>query len=118
MKYERGEALIAHFPHADGSGSKPRPVLVVQADVYNAKLHNLVVAEITGNLAHASDPASLLIDVRTPDGKATGLNRNSVISCVNLMTILERRVAKRIGQVTAAMMKQVEDCLKAALSLP
>ena len=36
MSYSRGDVLIALFPNADGSPPKPRPVVVVQSDVYNA----------------------------------------------------------------------------------
>ncbi len=118
MSYNRGDVLIALFPHADGSGSKPRPVLVIQSDVYNTKMRNLVVAEITGNLAHSTDPASLLIDVSTTDGKASGLRKNSIVSCVYLATIDEALVAKRVGRLANTLMMQVEGCLKVALELP
>ena len=44
MSFHRGDVLIALVPHADVSGSKPRPVVVIQADVYNARIKNLIVA--------------------------------------------------------------------------
>jgi mRNA-degrading endonuclease toxin of MazEF toxin-antitoxin module len=44
MNFSRGDVLIALFPNADGSPPKARPVLVVKADAYNAKIKNLVVA--------------------------------------------------------------------------
>jgi mRNA-degrading endonuclease toxin of MazEF toxin-antitoxin module len=47
MTANRGDVVIALFPHAGGSTTKPRPVLVVQSDVYNAKIKNLIVAAIT-----------------------------------------------------------------------
>jgi mRNA interferase MazF len=118
MSFSRGDVLIALFPHADGSPPKARPVLVVQADAYNAKIKNLIVAAITSNLRHASDPASLLIDVTTPDGKASGLVQNSVLSCINLATIEDTLVAKKIGRLSVAMMHQVSDCLRIAFDLP
>ena len=97
MKFARGDVLIALIPNADGSPPKARPVLVVQSDTYNAKIANLVVASITSNLTHATDPASLLIEVKTPDGKAAGLRQDSVVSCINLTTIAADLVARRIG---------------------
>lgn len=118
MSFNRGDVLIAIVPTADGSATKARPVLVVQSDIYNAKIKNLVVAGITSNLKHASDPASLLLDVSTPDGQATGLLKNSVVSCINLYTINESFVAKKIGSLSAALMQQINDCLKVALELP
>lgn len=117
MSYHRGDIVIALFPNADGSRPKPRPVLVVQADAYNAKINNLIVVAITSNLKHATDPASLLIDMHTPDGKATGLRQNSVVSCINVATISETLVAKTIGQLPAPLLMKIEDCLKTALEL-
>jgi len=104
MTLNRGDVLIAWFPNADASPPKVRPVLVVQSDVYNSKIKNLIVTAITSNLIHASDPASLLIDVSTPDGKASGLLQNSVVSCINLATIEETLVAKKIGQLSWTLM--------------
>jgi hypothetical protein len=43
---------------------------------------------------------------------------NSVLSCINLATIEDTLVAKKIGLMSAALMHQVNDCLKAALDLP
>ena len=117
MNFNRGDVVIALFPHADGSPPKPRPVLVVQANVYNAKLTNLIVAAVTSNLAHATDAASLLIDVNTTDGKASGLRQDSVVSGVNLATISETVVARKIGQLPVALMQQLNDCLKVALDI-
>lgn len=117
MNVRRGDVLIAMFPNADGSAPKPRPVLVVQSNVYNSKLKNVIVAAITSNLRHASEPASLLIDVSTPDGQASGLVQNSIVSCVNLATIAETLIAKQIGHLPDTLMRQVDDCLKVALNL-
>src|SRR5205823_558689 len=63
MKLERGDVGMARFPHAGGTRGKKRPVVVVQANAYNAKLRHVIVAEATTNLAAAADPASLLIEV-------------------------------------------------------
>jgi mRNA interferase MazF len=118
MSFRRGDVVIALFPNADGSPPKPRPVLVVQSDSYNARITNLIVAAITTNLRHAADPASLLIDVTTPDGKVSGLRQDSVVSCINLATIADTLAAKKIGQLPASLMQKVNDALKAALALP
>jgi mRNA interferase MazF len=118
MSFKRGDVLIALVPHADVSGSKPRPVVVVQADAYNAKIANLVVAAVTSNLTFAADAASLLIDVSTAEGRATGLRHNSVVSCINLATIDQAVVARKIGSLGVTLMQYLNRCLKTALDLP
>lgn len=110
--------VIALFPNSDGSPPKARPVVVVQSDAYNARLTNLIVAAVTSNLSHAADPASLLIEVNTPDGAASGLRQDSVVSCINLATIADTLIARWIGRLTPALLGKLDACPKAALGLP
>ena len=117
MNVTRGDVALTRFPHAAGTRGKRRPGVVVQADVYNAKVRHAVVAEITTNLAAANDAACLLIDVSTPDGQATGLTQNSVVGCLFLATVVEDRLT-RIGTMSPALLQRIDDCLKAALGLP
>jgi mRNA interferase MazF len=116
MIIRRGNVAPADYSHALTGGSF-RPVLVVQADAYNERLTNTVVAQITRTLKRADDPAHLLIDVSTPEGKQTGLLHNSVISCYNLNTINTQRIHRVIGLLSEEMMRKIDACLKAALAL-
>ena len=111
MSFTRSDVVIALFPNADGSPPKARPVLVVQADTYNVKIRNLIVVAITSILRHASDPASLLIGVSTPDGKASGLVQDSVLSCINLATIEDTLVARKIGQLSTLLTHPHHICM-------
>jgi mRNA interferase MazF len=83
----RGDVILVRFPHPSGARGKKRPAVVVQADSYAGVVSTLVVAEVTKNLTMAQDPACLFIDVTTPEGKATGLLRDSLVSCLLLATI-------------------------------
>jgi mRNA-degrading endonuclease toxin of MazEF toxin-antitoxin module len=74
----RGDIILVRFPHPSGIRGKKRPAVVVQADTYNQTMRTIVVAQVTKNLTMASDAACLYVDVSTPDGKATGLQRSSV----------------------------------------
>ncbi len=60
--------------------------MIVQSDAYAGAVSTLIVAEVTKNLTMAGDPACLFIDANTPEGMATGLVRNSVLSCLVLLT--------------------------------
>jgi len=91
---------------------------VVQADSYSAVVGTLVVAEITGNLSMASDPACLFIAVTAPEGQATGLTRDSVASCLALATVYADAVDQTLGSLSPAMVQQLDGCLKVALGLP
>jgi mRNA interferase MazF len=118
MNLQRGDVVMTRFPHAGGTRGKKRPVVVVQADVYNAKVRHAIVAEVTGNLAAANDPTCHLIDISTPEGKASGLDHNSVVGCLFLATIAEKRMTAPIGKLSASILQRIDQCLKAALGLP
>jgi mRNA-degrading endonuclease toxin of MazEF toxin-antitoxin module len=114
----RGDVVLVRFPHPSGQRGKKRPAVVVQADTYAGTVGTLIVAEITKNLTRASDPACLFIDTSTPEGKATGLVRDSLVSCLVLMTIYADTVAQVMGTLSPIMKQKLDDCLKTALGLP
>lgn len=118
MKVTRGDVVLTRFPHAGGVRGKKRPAVVVQADSYNTTASHVIVAEITTNLTPASDPAFVFIDVATPEGKATGLDQNSLVSGLFLATVFADRIEGVLGKLSAGLMQHVNNCLKAALELP
>jgi mRNA-degrading endonuclease toxin of MazEF toxin-antitoxin module len=109
---------LVRFPHPSGLRGKKRPAVVVQSDTYSGTVSTIIVAEVTKNLTMASDPACLFIDVNTPEGKATGLVRDSLVSCLVLVTVYRDTVAQVMGSLSVAMRRKLNDCLKAALGLP
>ena len=114
----RGDVVLVRFPHPSGVRGKKRPAVVVQADTYSAVVGTLVVAEVTSNLALANDPACLLIDVTTAEGKATGLVRDSVASCLVLVTVYADSVDSVLGTLSPALVQKLDACLKVALGIP
>ena len=66
----------------------------------------------------ANDPACLVIEVNTPEGQATGVLHDSVVSCLMLYTVYAHSVDQPIGTLSPAMMHKLNGCLKAALQLP
>ena len=108
---------MADFPFAAEGASKVRPVLVVQADFYNQRIENSLVAMLTTNLRNASDKAHFLVDISTREGQQTGLKQNSLISCTNVATLHESRFRRVIGHLPDSAMRQVDACLKAAFGM-
>src|SRR5271165_155738 len=89
---KRGDIVLLDYPYADGSGSKVRPALVVQNDRDNQRLTNTIVALITKNVSRVHEPTQLLIDVSTPEGRQSGLNQTSAVTCGNLFTVAQTKV--------------------------
>jgi mRNA interferase MazF len=113
----RGQIVVVDFAVA-GMPQKVRPVLVIQSDAYNQKMANTVVAMITTNLSRATEPTHLLIDVTTPEGQQAGLLHTSVVNCTTLTTVRQDEVLRVLGALPAALMQQIDQCLKVALALP
>jgi mRNA-degrading endonuclease toxin of MazEF toxin-antitoxin module len=115
---KRGDVILVRFPHPSGLRGKKRPAVIVQSDSYAGVVSTLVVAEVTSNVTMANDPACLFIDANTPEGKATGLVRDSVASCLVLVTVYIDTVAQVLGTLSPTMKQRLDGCLKAALALP
>jgi mRNA interferase MazF len=118
MNVRRGDVVLVDYPYAKGGRSKVRPALVIQNDRDNARLLNTIVAQITSVTRRAVESTQLLVDIATPEGQATGLRQDSVINCVNLLTLDKNKVLRRLGTTSSTLMQHVNVCLKAALDLP
>jgi mRNA interferase MazF len=112
----RGQIVVVDFAVA-GMPKKVRPVLVIQADAYNRKMANTVVAMITTNLTRASEPSHLLRDVSTPDGMKSGLLHTWIVNCNTLTTVRQDEILRVLGSLPPALMLQINLCLKLALAI-
>lgn len=117
MNIQRGDVLKARFPHAAGGKGKKRPVVVVQAETYNQRLRHAVVAQFTSNMDEKDDDACVLIEAATGEGRAAGLSRDSLVLGYMLSVLSEDLLQEKIGRLSDATMRKVDDCLKAALGV-
>ena len=115
MKIERGQVINARFPHASGARGKKRPVVVVQTDGYNTRLHHAVVVQLTTNLEDKDDPACFRIEAARPEGQAAGVVRDSVFSGYLISMMSEDRLQEVIGKLPDETMRKADACLKVAL---
>ena len=116
MNVRRADVVLLDFPFASGRTSKLRPALVVQNDRDNARLLNTIVAQITTRL-HSLAPTRFLIDLATAEGQQTGLDRTSMVSCENLVTVEQNLIVRKLGALSSDAMRQIDACLRAALGL-
>src|SRR4030095_754073 len=114
---KRSDVVLALFLHAAGTPTKRRPALVVQADYYNQRIANVLLAPITSNLARRGDPAHFLIDVSTPEGPQSGLHQDSLVSCLNISVVPVSAVGPKIGELVPHVMQRIADCLRTALGV-
>ena len=110
----RGEIWWASLSRPVGSGpGYRRPVLVVQANEFNAsRIQTVVVAAITSDVKLAAAPGNVLCT-----RKNTGLFRNSVINVSQLVTLDKSLLTGRVGALPSRLLRQVEDGLRLVLAL-
>jgi mRNA interferase MazF len=114
----RGDVIIVDFPFSDRTGSKVRPALIVQADEFNARLSDTIIALITSSRVRFVGAATQLpIDISTPEGRTTGLRLPSAVQCENLVTVDQSFVLRTIGRLPDTLMTRIDECLKAALGI-
>lgn len=111
---KRGEVWWASLPDPDGSGpGYRRPVLVVQANAFNAsRINTVIVAVITSNLRLADAPGN----VRLPR-RASGLGKASVVNVSQLITVDRRFLTARLKAVPATTLAAIDQGLGLVLGL-
>lgn len=119
MNVRRGEIVLVDFPYSDQTGSKVRPALVVQADTWNQRLDDTILALITSSRYRRVGAATqFFVDIATADGQQTGLRLNSIVQCENLITYDQGRILRVLGRLSTSAMAQIDTCLQASLGLP
>jgi mRNA interferase MazF len=111
---QRGEIWWADLP--EPRRSEPgyrRPVLVVQADSFNAsRIQTTIVAVITTNLELADAPGNVMLPARS-----AGLLRDSVINISQLLTLDRSFLAEHAGTLPPRLQRSVEEGLRMVLQL-
>jgi mRNA-degrading endonuclease toxin of MazEF toxin-antitoxin module len=118
MPVNRGDVILAYVPDVGSPSGKVRPALVVQSDHNNTRLNETIIAAITSNTSRVHEATQLLVDIGTPEGAASGLLHNSAVRCERLHSIMQSDVRRVIGKLSDTLMRQIDDCLRAALGLP
>lgn len=111
---ERGSIHWVDLGEAEGSRpAKRRPVLVVQADPYNAsRLATVLVAVLTSNTKLAAAPGNVFLPTT-----ATGLPKDSVANVTALVTVNKSDLAGQAGKVPPALMRDVDAGLRRVFGL-
>jgi mRNA-degrading endonuclease toxin of MazEF toxin-antitoxin module len=111
----RGEVVEVNWPYSDQTGSKTRPAVVVQADFLNGLIDDTILVQITST-RHGIPGTEVVLDPAQEPG--SGLSRVCVASCMNVLTIDQAKIRRTIGYLSAAIMQQIEACLKQVLVVP
>ncbi len=89
--------------------------MVVSKDTNNRRLTDVIVAPCTSNVSRHEEPTQYLID--GPEIAAAGIRVPSVVKCESLLTLPGTLILQRLGRLSEAGMKAVDNCLRDALNL-
>src|SRR5450759_934468 len=110
----RGEIHLAALDPAVGHDiKKTRPALVVQNDTSNRYSAVTMVAPITTAVRLPLSPLHVLL----PAGPSTGLTVASVAVFNQIRAVDRKRLIKKMGEVDALVLAQVDEAIKAAFGL-
>ena len=111
---QRGDIWWATLrPPAGSEAGYRRPVLIVQSDDFNkSRINTVVVAILTSNLRLQYAPGNVFLSKQI-----TELSKDSVANVSQVVTLDKSFLTKRIGRLSADMMKYVDDVLRLVLNL-
>ena len=113
----RGEIVTVSLDPARGSeASRTRPAVIISDDAANATATRLrrgviTVVPVTSNITRVY-PFQVLL----PAGQ-TGLPRDSKAQAEEVRSVAVERIGKRVGQLPAALVTELDQALRIHLSL-
>jgi mRNA interferase MazF len=110
----RGSICWADLGEARGSRpAKRRPVLIIQADPFNAsRLKTTLAAVITSNTGLAAMPGNVFLPATS-----SGLPKDSVVNVTALVTLDKTDLDAETGLLPPALMSEIDRGLRRILGL-
>jgi len=110
----RGEIYLTSLDSSVGREiQKTRPALIIQNDVSNRLSEITIVAPITSTVRFPLNPLHVLL----PATSNTGLTVNSVALLNQIHAVDRRRLIRRLGAASVAIMEQVDEAIQISLGL-
>jgi mRNA interferase MazF len=113
MKMKRGDIYFANLDPTIGSEiKKKRPVLIVSNNANNKSSATITIVPLTSNVTKVY-PFEVLLE-----SSCSGLSKHSKAQCHQIKTISTLRIqSKKMGNIDANIMHQVDNALKLHLDL-
>ena len=109
LELKRGDIVTIAAP---GDYGKPRPALIVQADVFNDIHRSITVVPLTSTIIDAP-----LFRITLDPSRQNGLNRVSQIMVDKVLTLPREKIGKRLGHLGNSLMIRVGRALSVWLGM-
>lgn len=117
VHYQRSDIVLVPFPFTDLSRQKARPSVIISSLSYNARMNDLILVAISSKTGISDPVLELLIPLSHTRFGATGLRVPSVIKIGKIVTIDQALVYRKLGNLPADLMIQLEQRLRNVLDL-
>lgn len=112
MSVRRGDVCVLDFgQESEASMQKRRPVLVIQNNVANQHSPYTIIVAIRGY-----KDKQLPVQVKIPKGVGN-LDKDSLVDCGHISTILQERLTSSIGKLPANYLAQVDRAIRVSVGL-
>lgn len=112
---ERGQVVVVHVVFSDGSGSKPRPVLVVSTELFHESLPDVLVCPISSQPRFYQHPGQGDYPLR--QWEKAGLRHPSTVRISKLLAIDKRVIKRTLSEIDREDLAAIDRSLLHALGL-
>jgi mRNA interferase MazF len=105
----RGDIVTVSAP---GDYGKPRPAVVIQADILNREAQSTIVALMTSHLLDAP-----LLRLTVSPNATNGLNKPSQVQANRLLSLPTAKVGASIGRLSEQQLAELDRLLAVAIGL-
>lgn len=113
--YNRGEVVVVSVPFSDGTGTKPRPALIVSDHSFHGPLQDVIVCPVSSQPRYFAKPGPG--DCPIMAWQALNLRHASTVRVSRIISVDKRIIGKKLGILAQPDMAKVESALCAALKL-
>jgi len=119
MNYKRGDVVILPFPFITTAGAhqKARPALIISDHSIPRRFDDLILVGITSQRIDDVMETEFLIDENAEYFSQSGLKKSSVVRCEYLMTVPQKLMTRKLGELPDNVMKLIEEKIKISLGL-
>ncbi len=114
--YNRGEVIVVQVPFSNGTGTKPRPALIISDQSFHSALPDLIVCPISSQPRYYSKPGPG--DCPLQAWEALSLRYASTVRVSKILSVDKKIIGRKLGTLALPDLARIEHALRAALRLP
>jgi mRNA interferase MazF len=113
--YKAGQVLVVEVPFSDGSGSKPRPAVVVSVETFHQGLPDVIVCPISSQPRYYVSPKNG--DCPLKSWNSIGLQHPSTVRVSKVLAIDKEVVQRVLGRLSRDDFRDVRAVIRKAFGL-